>query len=166
MLILDTRNCTQENGRKVHAPWSNIPFKIGTVPEREDATHEGLITLKLAKICWQFNWMLCSLAGQTLSRAERVWSNCHHRLVSNTLRISWRVNWLSGEWDGRGCLFWHATQRERSVLTEASLFRTRPNHVHTYFIKYPAAEYATPNPDGNLTRLSPPQVRVWPLSWD
>ena len=34
------------------------------------------------------------------------------------------------------------------VLTEASLFRTRPNHVHTYFIKYTAAEYATPKPDG------------------
>ena len=40
---------------------------------------------------------------------------------------------------------------ERGVLTEASLFRARPNHVHTYFIKYPATEYATPKPDGNLT---------------
>ena len=39
----------------------------------------------------------------------------------------------------------------RGVLTEASLFRARPNHVHTYFIKYPATEYATPKPDGNLT---------------
>ena len=63
---------------------------------------------------------------------------------------------------GRAWLpFWHATQRERSVLTEASLFRTRPNHVHTYFVKYPAAEYATPKPDWNLTRLFPPRVRVW-----
>ena len=44
---------------------------------------------------------------------------------------------------------------ERGVSTEASLFRTRPNHVHTYFIKCPVAEYATPKPDGNLTRLSP-----------
>ena len=44
---------------------------------------------------------------------------------------------------------------ERGVLTEASLFRTHPNHVHTYFIKYPAAEYATPKPDGNLTLSSP-----------
>ena len=51
---------------------------------------------------------------------------------------------------------------ERGVLTEASLFRTRPNHVHTYFIKYPADEYAAPKPDVNLTRLSPPHVRVWP----
>ena len=60
----------------------------------------------------------------------------------------------------RGCLFWHAAWRARR-LTKASLFRTRPNHVHTYFIKYPAAEYATPKTDGNLTRLSP-HVRVWP----
>ena len=36
----------------------------------------------------------------------------------------------------------------------ASLFIARPNHVHNYIIKYPAAEYATPKPDGNLTRLS------------
>ena len=33
-----------------------------------------------------------SLAGQTLTRGERVWSNSHHHLVSNTPRISWRVN--------------------------------------------------------------------------
>ena len=33
-----------------------------------------------------------SLAGQTLLRGERVWSNSHHHLVSNTPRISWRVN--------------------------------------------------------------------------
>ena len=56
---------------------------------------------------------------------------------------------------GRGCLF-GMLLGERGVLTEASLFRTRPNHVHTYFIKYTAAEYATPKPDGNLTRLSSP----------
>ena len=36
---------------------------------------------------------------------------------------------------------------ERGVLTDASFFRTRPNHVHTYFIRYPAAEYATPKPN-------------------
>ena len=41
-------------------------------------------------------------------------------------------------------------------------FRTRPIYVHTYFIRCPAAEYATPKPYGNLTRLSPPRVRVWP----
>ena len=35
---------------------------------------------------------LPSLAGQTLLRRERVWSNSHHHLVSNTPRISWRVN--------------------------------------------------------------------------
>ena len=32
-------------------------------------------------------------------------------------------------------------------------------------LKYSAAEFAefaTPKPDGNLTRLSPPCVRVWP----
>ena len=63
---------------------------------------------------------------------------------------------------GRAVAFFGMLLGERGVLTEASSFRTRPNHVHTYFIKYPAAEYATPKPDGNLTRLSPPHVRVWP----
>ena len=62
---------------------------------------------------------------------------------------------------GRAVAFFGMLLGERGVLTEASLFRTRPNHVHTYFIKYPAAEYATPKPDGNLTRISPPRVRVW-----
>ena len=63
-----------------------------------------------------------------------------------------------------GCVvaFFGMLLEERGVLTEASHFKTCPNHVHTYFIKYPAAEYATPKPDGNLTRLSPPRVRVWP----
>ena len=56
---------------------------------------------------------------------------------------------------GRAVAFFGMPLGERGVLTEASLFRTRPNHVHTYFIKYTAAEYATPKPDGNLTRLSP-----------
>ena len=63
---------------------------------------------------------------------------------------------------GRAVAFFGMLLGERGVLMEASLFRTRPNHVHTYFIKYTAAEYATPKPDGNLTRLSPPRVRVWP----
>ena len=30
------------------------------------------------------------------------------------------------------------------------------------YVRYPAAEYATQKPDGNLTRLSTPCVRVWP----
>ena len=34
------------------------------------------------------NLGLRSLAGQTLLRGERVWSNSHHHLVSNTPRIS------------------------------------------------------------------------------
>ena len=46
---------------------------------------------------------------------------------------------------------------ERGASTE---FRTRPIYVHTYFIRRPAAECATPKPYGNLTRLSP-RVRVW-----
>ena len=54
---------------------------------------------------------------------------------------------------GRAVAFFGMLLGERGVLTEASHFRTRPNH--TYFIKYTAAEYATPKPDGNLTRLSP-----------
>ena len=33
-----------------------------------------------------------------LSRGERVWSISHHRLISNTPRISWRINWVSDEW--------------------------------------------------------------------
>ena len=35
-----------------------------------------------------------------------------------------------------------------------------PIYVHTYVIRRPAAEYATPKPYENLTRLSP-RVRVW-----
>ena len=62
---------------------------------------------------------------------------------------------------GRAVAFFGMLLGGRGVLTKASLFRTRPIHVHTYFIKYPAAEYATPKTDGNLTRLSP-HVRVWP----
>ena len=56
---------------------------------------------------------------------------------------------------GRAVAFFGMLLGEGGVLKEASLFRTRPNHVHTYFIKYTAAEYAIPKPDGNLTRLSP-----------
>ena len=56
---------------------------------------------------------------------------------------------------GRAVAFVGMLLGERGVLTKASLFRTRPNHVHTYFIKYPAAGYATPKTDENLTRLSP-----------
>ena len=54
---------------------------------------------------------------------------------------------------GRVVAFFGMLLEEQDILTEASLFRARPNHVHSYFIKYPAAEYATPKPDGNLTRL-------------
>ena len=57
---------------------------------------------------------------------------------------------------GRTVAFFGMLLGERGILTKTSLFRIRPNHVHTYFIKYPAAEYATPKPDGNLTRLSLP----------
>ena len=67
---------------------------------------------------------------------------------------SWCVNWFSGKW-GTLLLVFGMLLGERGVLTEASLFRTRPNHVHTYFIKYSAAEYATLKPDGNLTLSSP-----------
>ena len=35
-----------------------------------------------------------SLAGQTLTRGEESGQNSHHHLVSNTPRISWRVNGL------------------------------------------------------------------------
>ena len=63
----------------------------------------------------------------------------------------------------RGYLFWHASWRARRFNGRQPFQTvTHPNHVHTYFIKYTAAEYATPKPDGNLTRLSPPGVRVWP----
>ena len=40
---------------------------------------------------------------------------------------------------------------------ESCLFKTLFNYVHTYFIRYFAAEYAIQNPDGNL---SPPHVHV------
>ena len=60
-----------------------------------------------------------------------------------------------------GCLFGKLLM-ERRASTEVLPFRTRPIYVHTYFIRRPVAEYATRKPDGNLTRLSLPRVRVWP----
>ena len=59
-----------------------------------------------------------------------------------------------------GCLFWHVTValQQKSCLSEHVQV-----YVHTYFIRCPAAEYVTRKPDGNLTRLSPPHVRVWPV---
>ena len=50
---------------------------------------------------------------------------------------------------------------QHEVLTEVLPFGTGPNYVHTYFIRHPAAEYATLKPGVNLTRLSLPHVRVW-----
>ena len=46
---------------------------------------------------------------------------------------------------------------ERRIL-EVLPFQNTSNYVHTYFItcRYPAGEYATRKPDGNLNRLSPP----------
>ena len=44
---------------------------------------------------------------------------------------------------------------ERGVLMEASLSEHLPI-MFTPTCKYLAAEYATPKPDGSLTRLSPP----------
>ena len=58
---------------------------------------------------------LVSLAR--LSRGERVWSNSHHHLVSNTPRISWHVNGVSDEWR-RAVAFFGKLFRERGVITE------------------------------------------------
>ena len=55
----------------------------------------------------------------------------------------------------RGSLFWHVAYRAWRFKTEVLPFRTRPIYVNTYFIRRPAAEYATQKPYGNLTRLSP-----------
>jgi len=49
-----------------------------------------------------------------LSRWERVWSISHHHLVSNTPRISWRVNWVSDEWR-RAVAFFGMLFRETCV---------------------------------------------------
>ena len=77
----------------------------------------------------------------------------------NTPRISWRVNWLTDEWR---CVVGFFKLGQHEVLTEVLPFGTGPNYVHTYCIRHPAAEYATLTPDVNLTRLSPPCMRVWP----
>ena len=52
-----------------------------------------------------------------LSRGERVWSNSHHHLVSNTPRISWCVNWVSDEWR-HAVAFFGMLFRARGVITE------------------------------------------------
>ena len=62
---------------------------------------------------------------------------------------------------GRKVAFFGMLLIEHGASTEVLRFRTCPIYVHTYFIRHPAAEYATPKPYGNLTRLSP-RVRVWP----
>ena len=41
-----------------------------------------------------------SLAGQTLTWGESL-VKFHHHLISNMLRISWCVNWVSDKWDKR-----------------------------------------------------------------
>ena len=98
-----------------------------------------------------------SLAGQTLTRGESgqipiiIW--CLTRQEFLGVLIDLVAN------RARGCLFWHGTWR-------AWHFNRSPafsEHVPImFFIRYPAAEYATPKPNRNLTRLSPPHVRVWP----
>ena len=101
-----------------------------------------------------------SLAGQTLTWKERVWSISHHHLVSNMPKVSWCVNWVSGEWRCASCLFWYAVWRDRRPAYAEHV----PIYVHTYFIRCAAAEYAIQKPDGKLTRLSP-HVRVWPRDY-
>ena len=93
-----------------------------------------------------------SLAGQTLATPTggRVWSNSHHDLVSNTPRISWRVNWVSDEWGAQLPFLACSFERRRPAFAERV-----PIYVHTYFIRRLAAECAIQKPDGNLTRLSP-----------
>ena len=56
---------------------------------------------------------------------------------------------------GRKVAFFGMLLIEHGASTEVLRFRTCPIYVHTYFIRHPAAEYATPKPYGNLTRLSP-----------
>ena len=89
--------------------------------------------------------------GQTLGERE---SNSHCRLVPNTPRISWHVNCLS---DDEGVQLPFVTVTFCYYVAWRvwrCLFRTCPKFVHTYFIRRPVAGYATPNPDGKLTRLS------------
>ena len=57
----------------------------------------------------------------------------------------------------RGCLFWHVVWRARRNNGRPAFAEHVPIYVHTYFIRCPAAEYAIQKPDGNLTRLSPPE---------
>ena len=56
---------------------------------------------------------------------------------------------------GRAVAYFGMLLIERGASTEVQPFRTHPIYVYTYFIARPAAEYATPKPYGNLTRLSP-----------
>lgn len=72
------------------------------------------------------------------------------------LRISWCVEFVTK----RGVqlpFLAHWFRLEPVVLRQKScLFRTCPNHVHTYIIRHPTAEFAKQKPDGNLTRVSSP----------
>ena len=72
--------------------------------------------------------------GQTLTR-ERVWSISHHHLVSNTPRISWRVNWVSDEWR-RVVAFFGMLFRETEdlPLQNASQFMFTPTSLGTLLL--------------------------------
>ena len=56
---------------------------------------------------------------------------------------------------GRAVAFSGMLLVERGASMEVLRFRTHPIYVHTYVIRRPAAEYATPKPYGNLTGLFP-----------
>ena len=56
---------------------------------------------------------------------------------------------------GRVVAFFGMLLKERGASTEVLHSGIHPIYVHTYFIRCPAAEYATSKPYGNLTRLSP-----------
>ena len=59
--------------------------------------------------------------------------------------VSWaRLSWGCRVWSN----FYHLSDEKR--------------HTVAYFIRLPAAEYATQKTNGNLTRLSPLHIRVWP----
>ena len=56
---------------------------------------------------------------------------------------------------GRAVAFIGMLLTERGASTQVLCFRTRSIYVDTYFIRRPAAEYATGKPYGNFTTLSP-----------
>ena len=73
-----------------------------------------------------------------LSSWVRVWSISHHHLVSNTPRISWRVNWVSDKWRCVVAFFGMLFRESEDLpLQNASQFMFTPTSLDALLLSMP-----------------------------